>query len=183
MAESSFRDLVREQYRKYRAILIIVNALAASERTRIDQSLANIDRFPRRELRKRKSQMELALRELIRHYGVVGSLSDLEEILQTPKEFNGQIMFISRYDLGKHFQNYERALPSFPRLPLHARVGIDVFGMLDQVGTMETFQLEASLFEDMAILWNATVAATEIANQPNSTKAEVKQSAALVRAT
>lgn len=48
---------------------------------------------------------------------------------------------------------------------------------------MEVFQLEASLFEDMAILWNRTLLASCEAAQPESSKAQVKLFKALLRGT
>ena len=53
------------------------------------------------------------------------------------------------------FENYDLALLIFPHLPPHALISIDVLG-IDNSKTFEVYMLEASLFEDMASLWNAT---------------------------
>jgi hypothetical protein len=79
------------------------------------------------------------------------------------------------------FASYEQLLSHVPELPPHARIGIDVRGVLDK-SKLEVFLLEAALFEDMASLWNLTLATAE-PYKPNTDKQVFKRTLALTRAT
>jgi len=74
---------------------------------------------------------------------------------------------------------YERVLPIFSKLPLHARIIIDVFA-INRERELETFQLEAALFEDMATLWNALLDAESFVNERHVVG--IKRRNALMRA-
>jgi hypothetical protein len=142
------------------------------------------------ELRKRAKDLDSTLNQLIKRYDVVGSLEELEKPIQPDSRdnrFTGWgLKYISKAYLCELFRHYENALPVFTKLPPHARVGLDVYAIQDAKGTMETFQLEASLFEDMAALWNAALASSYKDTNPKSTrlerKLEIKDAAALRRA-
>jgi hypothetical protein len=58
------------------------------------------------------------------------------------------------------FRNFEIAAPRWALHPPHSRFGIDARGELPFTGqTVEWRLLEATLFEDLAMLWNDSVAA------------------------
>ena len=190
MALSTFRQRLHQKYRKYRAIRILTNTLTASERAAIDSTLQNIEQMPTTELRKWAKSFDSTLNWAIKHYGVVGSLEELEEPIRLDfpddRYMGWGLRFISKAYLCELFQHYENALPVFPKLPPHGRVGLDVYAIGNTKGTMETFQLEASLFEDMAALWNTALASSSKNRDSKSTpfdrKLAIKNTAALGRA-
>lgn len=186
MAVLSFRKQLRRKYRKYRSILVLANSLRRKERALVDYTEAAIATLPAAKLRAKATELEQALRYAIELYGVVGSLEDMDETLSSGGEISGigpqNLLCISKYHLLRLFQRYERALPAFPKLPLHARVGIDILNIRESTSEMEVFQLEASLFEDMADLLNEAVRSGEVAVGPNSSKVQSKHAGACMRA-
>jgi len=137
-------------------------------------------------LRARAKELEQALQRAIEHYGVIGSLDEMERLLSSGRELvqigPRDFLCISKYHLSKIFQHYEKALPVFPRLPVHARVGIDVGNVRQSSSEMEVFQLEVSLFEDMADLLNEAIRSGQVADGPDPTKVQVKHAGACLRA-
>ncbi len=131
-------------------------------------------------------EIDEALQLAIEHYGVVGRLDEMDKVLSS-RETNGMgpndLLCVSKFQLTKIFKHYERALPVFPKLPLHARVGIDVRNIRESASEMEVFQLEASLFEDMANLWNDAVKADLIADGSGPNNTQIKHALACLRAT
>lgn len=181
----TYRERLKRKYRKYRAILILANSLGKRERASVDKSLENIERCPARQLRVWAVEIDKRLRQTIARYGVVASLEELEYFLVTGRDEvhvgDHKFLLLSKYHLSKVFRHYERALPVFPKLPLHARIGIDINSFRESTREMEIFQLEASLFEDMAVLWNQASERNQ-ATQPDSSKLQVKCSNAILRA-
>ena len=177
---------MKRKYRKYRAVLILTNSLGKAERTLVDHSLENIERSPSRNLRTGAEQFDGILRKTLDYFGVVATLDELEAMLSSggasARVGKNSYLCISKYWLSRAFRHYEKALPIFPKLPEHARVGIDVGTIRESTSEMEVFQLEASLFEDMAILWNEASRAEVAASRSDSSKVQVKLAGASMRA-
>lgn len=182
----TYRGRLKRKYRKYRAILILTNSLGKRDRASIDRSLEGIEQGPARQLRVWAVEIDKRLRETIARYGVVASLEELEYFLVAGRDEvhvgDHEYLLLSKYHLSKAFRHYERALPVFPKLSLHARIGIDINSFRESIREMEIFQLEASLFEDMAVLWNQASEGSIQAAQSDSSKVQVKCSNAILRA-
>jgi hypothetical protein len=182
----TYRERLKRKYHKYRAILILTNSLGKRDRASIDRSLENIERSPTRQLRAWAVEIDKRLRQTIAHYGAVASLEELEYFLVAGRDEvhvgDHEFLLLSKYHLSKAFRHYERALPVFPKLPLHARIGIDINSFRESTMEMEIYQLEASLFEDMAVLWNQASEGSIQAAQSDSSKLQVKCSNAILRA-
>jgi hypothetical protein len=138
--------------------------------------------MPAAKLRARAKELAREVARLEEHFGVVGPLEQLERVFNEPLEREGTVHFMSKFDMLRMFTHYERALPIFPQLPLHGRVTVDSAAVSSH-RTLGFFLLEASLFEDMATLWNAARSATEIADRPDSTFPQIKAATAFRRAT
>ncbi len=182
----TFREQLKRKYRKYRAVLILVNSLGKAERALIERSLKNIERGSAARLREGARQFDAIFKEILGFYGVVAALDDLEALLASAGERTrvgeNTYLLVPKYQLSRAFRHYEKALPIFPKLPLHARIGIDVGTIRETTREMEIFQLEASLFEDMAVLWNEAFRADAVAGRADSTKIQVKLAGASLRA-
>jgi len=178
----TFRDRQQRVYRRYRAILVLTNAAAQDDRLRVESTLSLIPTMPAVKLRSRAKELEREVDRLVELYGVIGSLDELERVVNEPLEREGTVQFISKFDTLRMFSSYERALPIFPRLPLHARVTVDS-AVVNTERTLGFFLLEAALFEDMAALWNAALQTSQAAAHPNSTYRQVKEATAFRRAT
>ncbi|MGH9605418.1 MAG: hypothetical protein ACRD3N_06930 [Terracidiphilus sp.] len=186
MSLLTWRNRFKRKYRTYRAILIVTNSLERAKRDRIERSLESIDSASARQLREIEREFDNAFNEMVRRYGVIANLSDMERLLDA----GGEVVAIgeraygclSKHELSKIFRHYENAFPIFPKLAPHARVGIDFHSFRESASQMEFFQLEAFLFEDLASLWNEAMRACSAAEDPNSSKPQVKLASSLVRA-
>jgi hypothetical protein len=180
----SVRERAESAYRKYRNILILTNTITAQERRKIDAALSKLKTVSRADARRLFSEIQEHLRTVSHRYGVKATGGQLEKIIRAedsdcpPQE--GHYAQIAKFDLDQMFTRYDRVLPIYSKLPPHARIFVDVQGLRTSTGTAEFFQLEASLFEDMAALWNATL-------EKNASTSEdvtaIKLWRALIRAT
>lgn len=185
-ARSNLRKKVGLMYRKYRAIMIFTSGITRSERKKIDRSLKILPTLTRREILSRLPELEKLLKELSERYGVKGTLSQMEYLINAKSPLPGETnLLLSKFHIQDElFDHYERALPIFSDLPPHARIGIDVFGLRKQERKMEFVLLEASLFEDMAALWNNTLEVSKLVSADSNENAElIKLKNALKRAT
>jgi hypothetical protein len=152
----------------------------------LDASLDAIGELPKRELQARFRELKENLDQVVEYYGFNGTLADIERILPHSVESAvkaGHYRNVTKRDLARLFTRYERALPIFPRLPMHARIAVDVLGIRRSKDTAEWFLLEAALFEDMAVLWNAYKDAAVNLGRTSETVAEAKRRQALLRST
>lgn len=97
----SYRERLIRKYRKYRAILILVNSLDKTDRMAVDRTLESMERGRARKLREKGREFDDALNEIVTHYGVVASLRDLERMLETVREGvhvgKDEYLLISKY--------------------------------------------------------------------------------------
>jgi hypothetical protein len=178
----TFRQKLRRAFRMYRAAHILLNSPSPEELAGLDDSLDNIDRMPGPELRRKGRAFQQAFVEIRERYGVRGKTEDFEELLSGYAAASKPIMYVAKFDLERLFSRYENRLPDFGKLPPHGRIGIEVGGRRSDPNEIKTFILEASLFEDMAALWNTAASSTEAAAPGDSAVYEKKHAAALRRA-
>lgn len=181
--EKKTRKKVEMLYRKYRAVMILINALSPEELERTNRSLERISTADIEEVKMHLPKIEKETEALFERFGVVGDLDDLEDALSFDPDNTYPIAFITKAYLEQLFEHYERRLPNFLLAPPHALIGIERFGVDDDLkGQFEIFLLEASLFEDMACLWNMTLALQQELLVKYS-KEKKKQLSSLSRAT
>ena len=168
-------------YRKYRAVLILTNNLSPYEHRKIDKSLDRLYQMKIEEIRKKLPNIQELAQELFNMYGVIGTLDELELLPAVlEREEDNHINFVAKFYIEKLFDHYECVMPNFSELPPHARIGIP-YGT-ENKGKIEVFILEASLFEDMAALWNTSLESNNLLKLEYS-KERKKQMRALLRAT
>jgi hypothetical protein len=107
--------------------LILTNQLGKAERTLIDKSVQNIGTASAAKLRQGAREFERTLKTIVDHYGVVASLDQLERMISSAED-RAQIgsntyLCLPKHLLARSLVRYENALPVFPKLPPHARVG------------------------------------------------------------
>jgi len=178
----TFRRKLYRTFQKYRAIHILLNTPSADELRGLDDSLENIERMPSAMLRRKARTIRADYERMVQLYGVRGSLDDFEELLADYRAASKPILYVTKYDLERLFSKYDNRFREFRTLPPHGRVGIDVGGRSSSAEEIKSFILEASLFEDMAALWNSALLATQTEG-PDTSVADVKRAAALRRAT
>ena len=171
--------------RKYRAILIFVGDSTRVTREKIERHLENLQKLQRREILSLLTKMDRVVGELSSRFGFRGKLGDLEKLIDAEPNIQGEAyLLLPKHFLQQLFSHYERAMPIFPKVPPHARIYIDVAGHRQDQGQMEFLLLEASLFEDMAILWNDVVETSEhLGRKDNKPASLIKRKNALMRAT
>ncbi len=179
----TFRTNLHRTFRKYRAVQILLNNPSPAELRRLDESLENIERMPGPELRRKARTFQTEYERFVKLYGVRGNIAEFEEILEDYAKAKKPILYVTRYDIERLFSRYESRFPDLGQLPPHGRIGIEVGGRRAAGTSANTFLLEASLFEDMAALWNAGLEATTAAAPATSTLQQNKHAAALRRAT
>jgi len=186
LAESNLRNRAKMAYREYRAIMILANWLVGEDRLRVDKSLEVLPTLPRQKLQEKYSKIRRELTELKLTLGAKAKLSEYEKLLSgipghTPEK---GLLFMPKHLIQQYyFDHYERVFPLFASLPPHARIGINIFDISGTAkGKVEFSLLEATLFEDMAFLWNATMDAIAEVNAPQEAPL-IKRRIALMRAT
>lgn len=185
MAMATFRDRVVRTYRTYRAILILTNGATPDERRLVDATERGLATAPTSVLRHKAREFQTALASLVEHYDVTASADQLLaalQVLENARRAEGGFPCVSKYQLGQLFNRYDRAIPTFPRLPMHAGIGIDIGNFRATGNQVEIYLLEASLFEDLAALWNEASRACAKEAAAQSTKVESKHAVACLRA-
>lgn len=180
----TFRTKFRDKFRKYRAILILTNNITPAERDEIDGHLASLDRMATRDLRERSRELDAMLTEVTSTFGVSATLAELLAPLSddpAPLPNVQSYRLVPKHRLQKLFKHYERTLPIFPRLAPHARIGVDLHAVRGS-DPVEIYLLEATLFEDMAILWNEAMDAQSSIDPNAPASLVVKRAGALRRA-
>ncbi len=180
---SNLRRRADNAYREYRAILIIANLLTGQERRWIDRSVEVLPSLPRPRLNAEYRIIRQKLGELRRKLGTKADLPALEKLLSTPTR-KGSILYVPKLVMeSDYLSHYGRVWPHVASLPPHALIGIDTTGVMHPTRPETNWKLlEASLFEDMASLWNATLDAASVFSK-SADAVTIKSLDALTRAT
>jgi len=144
-----------------------------------------IKKAPRRQVTQLVLSLRSDLRQVTEHFGFRGTLADIRSVLSSAGAPVHAYLFVTKQLLSQLFDHYDRAFPDFPKLPPHARVAIDPFGIRRPGQQPEWFQLEGALFEDMAALWNTYVdfrASSASSRQTTQVKRERALLTSMVRA-
>jgi len=178
------KEKAQRAYREYLAIYVLSNGLDNSGYEQMNVSLENIPNLSKAALKVFYSDLQGRLASIKEWIGAKGDLSAYDEILQMAYDQPRKILWLPKWYMQENlFSRYENACPLFAKLPPHGRIGIDVNGVSKGGGTEVPWTvLEAKLFEDMGLLWNATCDARK-AEQARSTKETAKREDALLRAT
>jgi hypothetical protein len=180
---SNLRRRIDLAYREYRAIYILGNGFSGPQRERADKLLKAIPSLPRKVLQAKLPEIRSELQSLKRWIGAKGSLPLYEEILRSSTK-TSTVLWVPKWFIQEYlFDHYEKGFPLFSDLAPHARVAVDVHGIIKPAQQEIGWNLlEGRLFEDMAWLWNMTMEAEE-ARQKLDTKHTTKKRDALMRST
>jgi hypothetical protein len=195
--DSKLRRRLETFLRWYKAILLLTCNFTKKKSSEIDRIYQHIDILPRAGIRELLAMLENTVKQLKRDYGVKADLTEMEELIRRGCELldsertlkdpyfeqsADKYINVRKDQLEAIFDHYERRIDVFPMLPPHALIGIDMMGFAD--GQIEIFLLEASLFEDMASLLNATVEVWNFLNKcQEKSKPLFKRMNALSRST
>lgn len=174
---SGVRLRLQRSLREYRAIRVLANQLSLEDRGRLDATIQSVSRMSVRAARERLQVVAEELREVRSKIGVKVPLAVLESFSLPERlaragklrDWSGAtpidpaLVWFPKYVLARLFSRYEATFPDFEKLPPHAQIGINVHGIETQ-GSVEVYLLEASLFEDMAMLFNISREPFEEAN-------------------
>jgi len=181
--EKHIRKKAEMLYRKYRAGMMLINAFSPDELSEVNHSLELIRTADIEIISEKLLDIERETEDFCQKYGLMGTLEDLENCMDVKPDNKQPLAFLAKFHLEKLFEHYERRLPEFPKWPPHAMIGIERFGTdKSRKGEFEIFLLEASLFEDVASLWNITLSLQQDI-LINHSKEKKKQLSSLARAT
>ncbi len=164
--------------------MILAGWLTGEERKRIDQSLSNVTKLSRSRLNIELDRITGSITELRHRLGARAKPRDYELLLARAGARPGTLLFVPKWVIERvFFSRYEKAFPDFVSLPPHARIGIDGSGILQPTKPEASWRLlEATLFEDVALLWNSALDAAA-ADRLRPSKAATKWRDALLRST
>lgn len=161
---------------------MFTSTIGREERRRIDRAIEELIDLPKNELKTFYPKLEHAVGLLRDRYGVTQGQQlarILDEIVETwPEDWEVIWLFRPFFDLY---------LPKFPlieKLPPRARISVDALGVLE-FPRQEVTILDASLYEDMAALWNALQGRVRLESHQEiyQNQQEYKTQAAMRRAT
>ncbi len=182
----SLRKRLELAYREYRALLIFANRLTGNEQKRLEASLESIRKLSRTRVKSHFAAIRDELASLRRELGAKADLAVYEKILKFPGEAAATtILYVPKDFIEKRlFRRYDRAFRLFTSLPPHAKIAIDTKGIArPEKPEVEWWLLEAKLFEDMALLWNATMDAQAEKESNLGSRKATKWLQALIRTT
>lgn len=185
MDRQQLRDRVQQLYSQYRAICILAFA-NGEQRKQLDATLAEIPKLSRRKLEVLHRDVDSELNRLVREF-------DIEDPAEIEKAFaeglsdptrRGDVVLVRAHFYRQFMPGLVRDLPGFDSLPPHATISIDALPT-PTPPRPEVFLLEASLFEDMAALYNGILDAPafETPEEKYGDQVGLKRKLALQRAT
>lgn len=184
----SWRQQAVLRYKEYRALCLLLNTLSKEDRLAMEYTLTQLDSLPRDQLKGLDAEVKDQIVLIRKEFGVTATRADLELLMKPIPAPRGDALYMSKHALDRWVAHYEKRLAIYPQLPPHARIRVCVFNPEQPAPGIEIFVLEASLFEDMAALWNSAFGASEgpVSQSPTSPSIDAfrfKQSNALMRAT
>lgn len=166
------------------ATLCLSVAFTSDLKGHIERARAAVASSTKRELREGIAEMSGRIAELRADHRVKATPQQIVELYRfvsgTP---DGHNTWVPVHVLRAMFVDYGAVLKGSDRFPPHARVAIDPSGTLyNETRHPEIFLLEASLFEDLAALFNLA-SGYPFTGFPAQPKKDIKAQNALLRAT
>lgn len=120
---------------------------------RIGELRALVDGYTNREIEGVITSLQHDIRTRRELFGANLGRADIRRI----REFgqgSGAILYVPLWTLRTWFARFDERLPSYGKLPSHARLSVDLEGIYPDGYTGEWRLLEAALYEDMALHFN-----------------------------
>lgn len=151
------RNKAKSLFKEYEAFIVLINQMTIERRVHYDKMQEEIDLFDKKELREFTDKIKSEISRMRNLYGVkvpnsfmVDILEDIKsEVLKNEKK----ICYVAKFKLKEIFKNYHKAMLDFNELPEHSKIGIDI-GLIRKKPEVESFILEAAIFEDMCAIFN-----------------------------
>jgi hypothetical protein len=166
--------------------MILLGGVPREDRERLDEEIDGINNFTKRELLTILEVRREAIKELDEKVGFLASGSEYIRVVDTAMKNPKQLYMVPKFLIDtRFFRRYEAFYPRWSQFPPHARFGIDARGQVPFTGrTVEWRLLEAALFEDVAMLWNESLAhRTDAINVVGDDRIPGKRYEALKRST
>lgn len=138
------------------ALTFVISPAGKKGQLMAEQNRARILSLNKQKLREYIERVEGEIKDLRQRYGVKASSSELIEFLKFGQAAPpGQATMPQVVHVRKFFHDYSKVFPDSKLLPAHARIVFDYHG-IGPNGDPDTGirLLEATIYEDMAALWN-----------------------------
>lgn len=143
--------------KEYRALCILGKTLAKDDRVRLEAQIESVRSLPMREVVRGLEFYEEAVNEMSIRLGRIATLDEIRRQVEEGQTTPPFILYAPKHVIeSEWFTNFSHGrFGSWEHLPPHARIGIDLAASReDHNSRFEWRLLEASLFEDMGLLWN-----------------------------
>ena len=163
-ADAKRRTRVLRLIRRYRALLIMSKSISGSQREALDKQLISARSASVNQLMKAEALCKAQFATVAERVGLIAEPDALVEACEKWPLPVLHIHYLSKiYIEQQWFSNFgEGRFTNWHLYPPHARIGIDPkAAQEDHDMRVEWRLLEASLFEDMAILWNEVISYDE----------------------
>lgn len=150
--------------KQYRALLILSKSIARSDRIQLDDIIESVPTLSSKQLIRAEAFYEEHFTKMATRVGLIAKPDSLVKALEELRPPPPNILYVPKVHIeAKWFSNFaEGRFRFWPQYPPHARIGIDLEAdHEDHHMRLDWRMLEASLFEDMALLWNDVVAHDE----------------------
>jgi hypothetical protein len=175
-AEKPIEEL-RYMWKTYEAIFVLINACTKEIRERFERSKKNLETYSSEQIAQAIVDLRKQINGLKSLYGVKADDRLLHYVANIVLSVSGNnVAIIPKYIIQEVFSDYEKAYKGFNKLPDHVRIAIDPGTFRTKVGSVELYQAEAALFEDVCALNNLLYT-----TKGAISKLEVKQHQAIVR--
>lgn len=146
--------------RRYRALAILTAALDPDSRANLEDDLRRVPDMHRSELLDREARaLEISAR-LRADFGAKLPAEDYLQIVERAEAAPFEMLWVPKHYIEEHwFANPGLLSRSWTLYPPHTRFGIDTKWLVrTDIHSREWRLLEATLFEDVAMLWNDSYA-------------------------
>ena len=150
------RDEALRLLREDEALAFVISPAGSEGRETVARNRIAIQSGTRQSLQKYIDSARQHLRERRRTFGVTASAGELIAFLEAAESVpKGEVALPSLATLRSFFKDYSRVWPESTRFPAHTRIMLDIHGCgANGVPVRGWRLLEASVYEDMAALWN-----------------------------
>jgi hypothetical protein len=150
---------------------------------RINEYKDKIEHATKKELQKIILKLEANIKEIRMSYKISAPVSTLLTLLEEMEAAPpGQSTLIPLYMWGRLFKDGKYPFKGMDNWPVHARIALDASGLLySRSRHPEVYLLEATMFEDMASVFNIAKHEYETAKSSTADKRILKRQSALCR--
>jgi hypothetical protein len=170
-------------HRENVALAILAQATDKSEYERSQRFEETLPQASREMLEKQISGCREAVARIREYLGCAAPRDALLKLVDDCRRAReGQILYVSKENILKLCSHYDRILPGWETLPLHAQIAMELGQYRDKVGPVEFRITEAIAVEDMCALHNEAERLSRSIDPLRGTAADRKRAKATFRA-